>query len=286
MAAVTFKRIDQLYGFLTEIVNDPIALNKRSVEEQNSRMAKGCLQVCELLKDWLAGDVWNGIHASADGPATDFAEDQVQMEPMLRTLPDFFKQASAHMRDVRPELVDQAREALKAAAVRDQELFKNAEARVGALRDDVCELARTLYGRNVAIEKKNEARAKARRLLTGATALLPALIIAMASVSPSQVPVNMERWTHDVRMAVGIIVDITARNEIPGQKRIRRAPARPPPTRVELHSRTDAPPRGAPGQRGGSGRNSGDYERRVQRPPVDRRPPEQGNPGSRGRPGR
>jgi hypothetical protein len=217
MTAVTFKRIDQLYGDLTEIVNDPIAVSELSPEEQNRRVAKGCVQVCELLKDWLTGDVWNGMRASVVGPAADFAEYREQLDPMLQTLPDFLEQASGRMRDVRPELVDQARQALKAAAVRDQELFKNAEGRVGALRDEVCELARMLCDHNVAIEEKTKARVRARQWLAAITALLPALVIAMASVSPSQVAVDIEQWTRDVRTAI-VIVDIAATAAIPSRQ--------------------------------------------------------------------
>ena len=233
MTVVTFKRIDQLYGDLTKVVNDPTALSELSAEQQNRRLAKGCVQVCELLKDWLTGEVWNEMRVSVAGLAADFPEYQEQLDPMLQTLPDFLKQASGRMRDVRPELVDQARQALKAAAVRDQELFKNAEGRVGALRDEVCELARVLGDHTVANEEKTNARVRARRLLKAVTPLLAALVIAMASVPPSQVADNTGQWARAVRTAIGI-VDIAATAAIPSRQA-------GPPDRGEAPHRVPGP---------------------------------------------
>jgi len=288
MTAVTFKRIDQLYGDLTKIVNDPTALSDLPAAEQNRRVAKGCVQVCELLKDWLAGDVWNGMRASAGGPATHFAEDQEQLDPMLQTLPDFLKQASGRMMDVRPELVDQAREALKAAAVRDQELFKNAESRVDALRNEFCKLADKLYDQKVEDDEKTKVRVRARRWLTAVTALLPALVIAMASVPPSQVAVNVEQWTRDVRTAVGIVVDIATTVETLS----RRADGVPAPTVSDGPGDRQEPERhgelrGVPGQRDGSRFTPGSGRNSVgPNPRVQRKSPKRGKPGSHGVPER
>jgi hypothetical protein len=82
-------------------------------------LAESCRQVCDLLNDWLESDVWESLRASVRGPIADFVQDQEQFDILLPTLQDVLEGASGPLIEAVPEYVGQAREALKAAAVRD-----------------------------------------------------------------------------------------------------------------------------------------------------------------------
>ena len=275
MATVTFKRIDLIYGNLTEIVNDPTPrseLSEEEAEEQDRLLAKSCGQVCGLLKDWLTSDVWNGMRAPVGGSAADFPEYQERLGIMLPTLQDVLERASGHMKDVRPELVGQAHKALEAVAIRHQELFKKAENTVSELRENVCKLADQLRDHNASDAKKTLARANAKRLLTNVLTLLPTLVIAMASVAPSQVPINLRQWE---RAAVTMVTiqDIAAMAERPSWQRAftgkplvtHKAPDRSGGRQDVGAGRTRTPHPEA-GKRGDS-RGRGEGPRKGQRPP-------------------
>lgn len=254
MATVTFKMIDKVYDNLTETVIDT-ASGKLSPEEQDRRLAESCRQACQLLKDWLESDVWNGMRATTGGAIANFAKDQEQFDRLLPTLKDVLERASGHLINALPEYVNQARKALKAAADRDQELFQKAEKKVSALREEVCELAKTLDDLNTASEKKTLARVRARDLLAKVKALVPVLVIAMAGVTPSQATNNLTQWGREALKVVAI-QDIAARAELQdrqprpphGDTQRGRVPA--PPTRHDNwgqgpKGRTEVPKPGA-----------------------------------------
>lgn len=214
MATVTYKRIDQVYNNLTKAVIDTPSSEtplKKQTEEQNRSLAENCRQVCDLLEDWLKSDVWNSLRASA---ITNFAKDQQQFDSLFPTLQDVLERAGGHLKKDFPKYVGEAREALRAAADRDQLLFQKAEDKVGELKGEICELAALLSDRNAEHDEKTKARVRARKLLNGVIMLLPSLVMAMAGVSPSQAGHNLTQWGQEA-LKVIVIQDITARAELP-----------------------------------------------------------------------
>jgi hypothetical protein len=213
MATVDFKRIDQVYDNLTATLIDTTASSKMSVAKQDSRLEESCRQVCDLLTDWLESDLWESLRASVGRPIADFVQDQEQFDRLLPTLQDVLERASGPLIKAVPEYVGQTREALRAAAVRDQKLFQKAEDKVGALKDEVCELAAQLRNRNATHEQKTNARVRARKRLATVIMLLPPLFMAMAGVTPHQAEKNLAQWGQILNVAA--IQDIATRAEPP-----------------------------------------------------------------------
>jgi hypothetical protein len=209
MATVTAERITQVYDDLTKTVNKTTGHSTYSAEKQNGLLAQSCGEACELLKDWLASDIWNGTRPSGDGPIAEFVQDQEHFILLLPTLKDVLDRASRYGMSVPTECVDQAREALKASARRHQQLYQDAEAAVSALKNEVCELAIQLVDRSATHEKRAETRKRAGSLLKTVSALLPALVIAMAGVTPSQAVHNLTLWDRELIKVIAIqdIVD-------------------------------------------------------------------------------
>jgi hypothetical protein len=218
MATVDFKRIDQVYDNLTATLIDTTASSEMPVEEQDSRLAESCRQVCDLLTEWLEGGVWDSLRASVGGPIAAFARDQEQFDRLLPTLQDVLERASGPLIEAVPEYVGQAREALKAAADRDQKLFQKAEDKVAALKVEVCELEAQLRNRNATRQQKTHARVSARKKLTTVIMLLPPLFMAMAGVTPHQAGTNLGQWGQILNVTA--FQDITARAEPPSLRTI------------------------------------------------------------------
>jgi len=76
MATVTVERIAQVYASLTETVNKTTGRSRLSAEEQDRLLAQSCGEACELLEDWLASDIWDGMRPSGGGPIAEFVLDQ------------------------------------------------------------------------------------------------------------------------------------------------------------------------------------------------------------------
>jgi hypothetical protein len=226
MATVDFKRIDQVYDNLTATLIDTTASSEMPVEEQDSRLAESCRQVCDLLTEWLEGGVWDSLRASVGGPIAAFARDQEQFDRLLPTLQDVLERASGPLIEAVPEYVGKARAALQAAADRDQELFQRAEDKVAALKGEVCKLATQLRNRNATHEQKTNARVSARKKLATVIMLLPPLFMAMAGVTPHQAARNLGQWGQ--ALDVITIQDITVRAELPSLRTIPRGIANEP----------------------------------------------------------
>ena len=207
MPTVTVSRIMDVHATLSTTVNKTNEYSTLSPDDQDKRLAQSCAEVCALLTDWLVSEEWLGMCPSGDQLIDDFLQDQEHLDTLLPTLKDVLDLASRHGMTVPPEYVDQAREALRAAA----KLFKDAEAKVVELRREVCKLAYQLRDLNATPEERANAREKADRFLEKIfTRWLPvlAVVIAIVSVNPSQVPSNAAQWIQVFnRVAVQVIAD-------------------------------------------------------------------------------
>jgi hypothetical protein len=207
MPTVTVSRIMDVHATLNTTVNKTNEYSTLSPDDQDKRLAQSCAEVCALLEDWLVSEVWRGMCPSGDQSIDDFLQDQEHLDSLLPTLKDVLDLASRHGMTVPHEYVDQAREALRATA----KLFKDAEAKVIELRCEVCKLAGQLRDLNATPEERADAREKADRLLEKVfTRYLPvlAVVIAVASVNPSQVASNAVQWIQVFnRVAVQVIAD-------------------------------------------------------------------------------
>jgi hypothetical protein len=269
MPAVDFKRIDQVYDNLTATLIATTASSKMPVAEQDSRLAESCRQVCDLLTEWLKGEVWENLRASVRGPVADFVQDQEQLDRLLPTLQDVLERASGSLIEAVPEYVGQAREALRAAAARDQKLFQQAEDKVGALKSEVCELAAQLSNRKATHDQKTNARVKARKKLATVILLLPPLFMAMAGVTPHQAGTNLGQWGQILISATAFqdIKDITARADLPDQP-----PGPPSVGQVRVAAPGPARPRieAMPRDRGGTQKRTGIPKSEVKRKTTGR----------------
>jgi hypothetical protein len=198
-AVVTVERIAALQADIAAAINQTSEHSPLPKQQQAAILAQCCAETCGLLSDWSAGRWWEWLRPFGDGPVSDYVVDQHEfqnvMGPMLK---DFLDRASRHGMSVDPGYVDQAREAVAAAAKarprKRQKLFQTAKDHVEALQKEVCTLAQDLRHPEPSPAKWR----RARSLLTkvSATLLLP-LILAMAGAGPSQAAHDLSDWGHE-----------------------------------------------------------------------------------------
>jgi hypothetical protein len=196
MATVTVQRIDAVQADIAAAINQTSERSTLSKREQSRLLAQSCAEACDLLADWLDSPWWDRLRPSRGSPIGEFVPNHEHFEaflgPMLR---DALTQAGRCGVTVPVSSVDEARSAVEATACRHprmtrQELFRVANARVTALKNDVCELATRLRGR----VRTARRRQKARTALMKVAGLLTALVLAMAGVSPSDASRHLSEW--------------------------------------------------------------------------------------------
>jgi hypothetical protein len=205
MATVTVERIGALQAGIAAAINQTSEHSTLSEQEQAAVLAQCCAEACDLLSDWSAGGWWDRLRPSGDGPVGDYVVDQQEfqkvMGPMLK---DFLARASRHGMTVDAGYVDRARaavaEAAKARPRKRQKLFLTAQEHVGALRMEVCVLARDLRHQ----EPNAARRRRARSVLMKVSGLMLTLVLAMAGAGPSQAAHDLGDWGHEAVKVLAI----------------------------------------------------------------------------------
>lgn len=204
MAAVTRERIILVRTHVAEAV---VRTSEDSVlpgAEQDQLLAQSCDESCELLRDWLTGPGWAGMHpgASARARAADVIAAREDFASFIdETLADAVTRAGL-AGEVAVELVDAAREAVaKMTGLhfrRSQlELFDEADFRLRDLCDEVCALAADLRTDISLATAKAARRRRAWAVLKRTLAVLPTLTLALAGASPAQMHADLSAWADD-----------------------------------------------------------------------------------------
>jgi hypothetical protein len=212
VAVVTPERIAQVHADVTDVV---VRMSEGSIlpaPEQNRMLAQACTEVCGLLRDWLANDDWARMRPRASARVADTVPGRQDYARFLdQMLADALTRASqaAGAPSLAESLVDEARAAVERISRRrflwtQQELFDAADSRVRKLRTEVCKLAFDLGDEAAEDRTREDRRLRARKVLQRTLGLLPALTLAMASVSPPQMEANLSAWGHDAVRVVTI----------------------------------------------------------------------------------
>jgi hypothetical protein len=207
VASVTVERIALVQAHITEAVTRTSASSTMPGPEQDTLLAQGCAEACDLLKDWLADAWWDQSRPASDTPIRDLVPTQKELASFLGpALKDALARASQGGIVVPDSLVDEAREKVAATARRfprmgRQQLFRQAADRVRSLQTEVCELA----GQTGAAARSAAWRRTARKALGKVSGLLLAVTLAMAGAGPHAVAHNAAEWGDATVRAVEVI---------------------------------------------------------------------------------
>lgn len=204
MAAVTRERIILVRTHVAEAV---LRTSEDSVlpgAEQDRLLVQACGESCELLRDWLTGPGWAGMHpgASARMRAADVVAAREDFTSFLdETLADAVTRAGL-AGEVASKLVDAAREAITKMTglhfrLSQLELFDEADFRLRDLRDEVCALTADLRTDISLTAAKAARRRRAWAALKRTLAVLPTLTLALGGASPAQMHADLSAWAHD-----------------------------------------------------------------------------------------
>jgi hypothetical protein len=132
--------------------------------------------------------------------------DRAKFEDLLATtLHDAVDQARRYKIAVDVHQVDRARKAIAETArkrprMKSAELFEIAGRSVETLRLQVCALARQLHDK----AQDPVLLRTAKRVLKVVAALLPAIVIGMASTGPGQVSHDFSEWGHEAAKVIAV----------------------------------------------------------------------------------
>jgi hypothetical protein len=213
MSRLTMQRIAAVQADVATALARSSAGSTLSAAEQDRLLAQACIESCELLRDWLDDPWWSAARHGGKRPAREFVPAQDEFANFLGTdLKAYLNHAREAGIDVGDELIDEAYEKVKATTrrfprlSRDQ-LFAEAQNRVGSLRSEVCQLAS-----QAADDVKSAAwRRNVRKALVKVSGLLLTMVLTVAG--PQTVAHDVAGWGH----AAVQVVDVLTLHHAAGQ---------------------------------------------------------------------
>jgi hypothetical protein len=219
MDRVTVERVAMVQAHILEATLQTSENSTLSVPEQDRLLAQSCAEACDLLRDWLGSGWFGQVRPADDGLLADAVPTAEQFTQFLGPV---FEDALNHaaqagitigvssLQDARVKVAGLAR---RYRRMKRLELFDAAEQRVGALRDEVCQVATRLREMlRAGAEPGPQAeqlRQKAQRALRKVKNFLPAVALtvagAMLGVGPHQMAQSVSEWGHDAARVVVVL---------------------------------------------------------------------------------
>jgi hypothetical protein len=183
--------------------------------EQDRLLADACHEACGLLVSWLASLDWKQMRPKPSAQVVVITRedyltflDEGLTDALIRAgLP--WHAAASLVNDARVAIERTAGHHLPSA---QRDLYRDADERLRDLRGEVCTLAVALKaavsedaksaGEGKSDDRASALRRSARAALKLLNALLPALIVAMVTVTPGQVETAVSAWGHDAFQVV------------------------------------------------------------------------------------
>lgn len=216
MDRVTIERVAMVQAHILDATLRTSADSALSGPEQDRLLAQSCTEACDLLRDWLGSGWFGQPRPSDDGLLADAVPTAEQFTQFLGPIfEDALRHAAqagitidvAGLQDARVQVAALAR---RYRRMKRRELFEAAEERVGALRDEVCQVAARLREMPQAGEEPDpraeQLRHKAQRALKKVRNFLPAVALtvagAMLGVGPHQMAQSVSEWGHEAARVV------------------------------------------------------------------------------------